>query len=369
MRLALIGHQAFAMLNFRGSLISGLVARGVEVFAMAPGMTPRDEAALRDLGAIPVSYSLERSGINPFSDVASGVQIFRALKAIRPDKVLTFTVKPVILGTLAAWLAGVPERYALIEGLGRIFVDVPGARHPVLQRLVTTLYRLALGRATRTLFLNRDDLAEFTAQRVVSGAVAEVIGGIGVDLEAWQQVPPVSDPLTFLFASRLLREKGVFEFLDAARSVRAQHPDVKFVVLGQTERGGAVSDGQMLSAVEEGLIEWPGHVPVQSWLRAASVFVLPSYYREGVPRSIQEAMAVGRAVITTDMPGCRDTVIAGENGLLVAPRNPDGLAEAMLAFVREPGLIERMGQRGRELAEERFDVNAATARTLAALGL
>ena len=125
----------------------------------------------------------------------------------------------------------------------------------------------------------------------------------------------------------------------------------------------------MLRAVDEGVIEWPGHVPVLPWLQRASVFVLPTYYREGVPRSIQEAMAVGLAVITTDMPGCRDTVVAGENGLLVAPRNLDELVEAMLAFVREPELIDRMGQRGRELAEERFDVHAAVARTLSAIGL
>jgi glycosyltransferase involved in cell wall biosynthesis len=234
---------------------------------------------------------------------------------------------------------------------------------------VTQLYRLALGRATRTLFLNRDDLTEFTGQRVVSAAKAEVIGGIGVDLDAWQQAPHVRDPLMFLFASRLLREKGVFEFIEAARRVRSQYPAVRFVVLGQTEKGGAVSEADMSRAVDDGVIEWPGHVPVLPWLQQASVFVLPSYYREGVPRSIQEAMAVGRAVITTDTPGCRDTVVAGENGLLVAPRNPDELTEAMLAFVREPELIHRMGQRGRELAEERFDVRAATARTLSAIGL
>ena len=368
-RLALIGNQAFAMLNFRGTLISTLVAQGVEVFALAPAMTPLDEAALRDLGAIPVGYRLERNGVNPLSDLASATQLFRALRSIRPDKVLTFTVKPVVLGTLAAWLAGVPHRYALIEGLGRLFIDVPGERHPVLQRLVSQLYRLALGRATRTLFLNREDMADFTEHGVVPAAAAEMIGGIGIDLQLWKSSPPMPHPLTFLFASRLLREKGVFEFIEAARRVLSQHPRVKFVVLGQTEEGGAVSDNHMLRAVDEGVIEWPGHVPVLPWLQRASVFVLPTYYREGVPRSIQEAMAVGLAVITTDMPGCRDTVVAGENGLLVAPRNLDELVEAMLAFVREPELIDRMGQRGRELAEERFDVHAAVARTLSAIGL
>ncbi len=370
MRLAIIGNQAFSMVNFRGPLISALTARGVEVFALAPGLQARDEDAIRALGATPVRYRLNPTGISPLEDFAAAVQLYRALRTIRPDKVLAFTVKPVVFGTLAAWLAGVPKRYALIEGLGRLFVDTAGDRYPVLQRTVFELYRLALRRPTKTLLLNRDDKTDLVARGLVADASAEVIGGIGVDLQHWQPAPPVRDPVTFLFAGRLLEEKGVREFIEAARRIRRQRPDVRFVVLGDTEkRRGTVSDAEVQRAVAAGLIEWPGHVPVQPWLTAASVFVLPSYYREGVPRSIQEAMAMGRAVITTDTPGCRDTVIDGQSGLLIPPRDTDALVEAMLHFVRDPEQIAQMGRRSRELAEARFDVHVASARILRALGI
>lgn len=369
LRLALVGNHPSSMVDFRGALIAGLVSRGIEVFALAPGLTAKHEAALRDLGAVPISYRLERTGLNPLEDLASAAELLAALKRIKPDKTLSFTAKPVILGTPAARLAGVPERYAMIEGLGRSFVDVPGERHPILRLLLLVLYRLSLAHATRTLFLNHEDMAELVGRGLVAATSAEMIGGIGVDLAAWLPAPPVSGPATFLFASRLLREKGVLEFIAAARRVREQCADARFVVLGGTEPGGGVSQEEMNRAVDEGLISWPGHVQVQPHLREASVFVLPSYYREGVPRSIQEAMALGRAVITTDMPGCRDTVIHGETGLLVPPRDTEALAEAMLTFIREPDQIARMGRAGRSLAERRFDADAATARTMRAIGL
>jgi glycosyltransferase involved in cell wall biosynthesis len=195
------------------------------------------------------------------------------------------------------------------------------------------------------------------------------LGGIGVDLADWPLAPPVTQPVTFLLAARLLREKGIFEYAEAARKVKSLHPDVRFVLLGGLDPNpGGLDQADVETWVKEGLLEWPGHVAVKPWLTQTSVFVLPSY-REGVPRSTQEAMAMGRAVITTNAPGCRETVDEGTNGFLVPVRDVPALTEAMLRFVEDPTLIATMGKESRRLAEKRFDVHAINARLLKILGV
>jgi lipopolysaccharide/colanic/teichoic acid biosynthesis glycosyltransferase len=187
-----------------------------------------------------------------------------------------------------------------------------------------------------------------------------LLGGIGVPLEEWPPAPPHLEPLTFTLIARLLREKGVREFAEAARRVKARHPGVRFLLIGPLDTNpGAIPEAEVRSWVEEGILEWiPWTEDVRPYLRETSVYVLPSY-REGVPRSTQEAMAMARPVITTDAPGCRETVIPGVNGFLVPPRDPEALAQAMMKFLEEPHLVERMGKESRRLAEERFDAAKA----------
>ena len=202
----------------------------------------------------------------------------------------------------------------------------------------------------------------------MAAAKTKTVGAIGVDLDEWGPLPPFLSPLTFLFVGRLLREKGIVEFIDAARMVKASHPDVRFIVLGAPDSNpSSLSSEQMDAWVKEGLVVWPGHADVKPWLAETSVFVLPSY-REGVPRSTQEAMAMGRAVITTDVPGCRETVIDGTNGFLVPPRDAVALGQVMLRFVVEPNLAVTMGHESRRLAEKRFNVVSANERMMSALG-
>jgi glycosyltransferase involved in cell wall biosynthesis len=219
-------------------------------------------------------------------------------------------------------------------------------------------------------FLNQDDLKEFVSKGLVPKEKAFLLGPIGVDLERFRPVPPVKSPVTFLFAGRLLREKGVLEFVEAARRIKAKYPETRFIVLGGLDTNpGAISGKEVEGWVKEGLIEWPGHVAdVRTYLAQASVFVLPSY-REGVPRSIQEAMAMARPIITTDAPGCRETVIPSVNGFLVPVRNVDALVSTMERFINEPELIERMGKESRRIAEERFDVHKINRVLLEAMGL
>jgi len=360
-KIAIIGSQAFALWNFRGPLIREMVRRNLEVYALAPDYDDETLEKVRQLGAKPIEYPLSRTGLNPFRDAWSFLGLTFTLRRIKPDVTFCYTIKPVIYGTLAAWILGVPRRFAMIEGLGYAFT-APGEREEfkrrVVKRIAVLLYKLALRRATKVFFLNPDDLNEFVQKCVVHSEKAFLLGPIGVDLEAFPPVPPVTAPITFLLAARLLREKGVREFVEAARRIKAKYPNTRFILLGGLDTNpGAISREEVEGWVKEGLIEWPGHVAdVKPYLAQASVFVLPSY-REGVPRSIQEAMAMARPIITTDAPGCRETVIPGVNGFLVPVRDVDALVSAMERFINEPELIERMGKESRRIAEERFDVH------------
>jgi len=369
--LAIIAHQAFSLINFRGPLIRDLICRGVRVYALAPDYDETLRESVRALGAEPIDFSLVRAGLNPLRDGVDTLRLALLLNRLRVDMSLAYTIKPVIYGTLAAWLTRVPRRFALIEGLG--FVFTPGSKSLSIQRrllrhAVVLLYAMALRLADRVIFLNQDDLTEFIDLGTMNVDKAIVLGGIGVDLSEWLPAPPVTKPITFLLAARLLREKGIMEYAAAARRVKASYPEARFVLLGALDPNpGGVTHAEVDAWVREGLLEWPGHVDVNPWLAQASVYVLPSY-REGVPRSTQEAMAMARPVITTDAPGCRETVEDGVNGFLVPVRDVGALAAAMLRFIENPTLIETMGHRSREIAEKKFDVHKVNGKLLREMG-
>ena len=358
--LAIISNQAFSLINFRGDLIKALVRSGASVYALAPDYDRLTREQVTQLGAVPVAYALSRTGMNPLKDFCDALSLTKILRSLRPDTTLCYFIKPVIYGTLAAWLAKVPRRVAMIEGLGFVFTlskKSNSLNKRFLKFFVSFLYRIALKKAHYVIFLNKDDLQEFVASNLVESYKCKLIPGIGVDLEKWCAEAPVTYPVTFTLAARLLHEKGVREYIDAARIVKYKCATARFILLGDVDANpGSLSREEVESWVSEGLIEWPGHVRVKYWLEQTSVYVLPSY-REGVPRSTQEALAMARPVITTDVPGCRETVIDGENGFLIPARNFVVLAEKMLIFINKPSLIGSMGEKSRALAEKRFDVH------------
>lgn len=358
--VALVTSIGYSVPNFRATLIRALVERGVRVLAMAPDYDDPLRARVRDLGAEPIDISLQRAGLMPSRDLVDAAGLWRHFRQYRPDAVLNYFAKPVIYGGLAARAAGVPRRIAMLEGLGYIFGEDAGTsvKRRLVRQLAEQMYRVALATADRTVFLNREDRALFVERGIVRPDRAINIGGVGVHLPDYPVTPPPTSPITFLLMARLLREKGVVEYVEAARLVKRSRPDVRFVLLGGPDLNPTgLTEDEVGQWVREGVIEWPGHVDdVRNWVARSSVFVLPSFYREGVPRSIQEAMAMGRPIITTDQVGCRDTVEPGVNGFLVPMRAVEPLAEAMLRFVERPNLIATMGAASRRLAEERFDV-------------
>ena len=355
----MVGTLADTMLGFRGELIRDMVRAGHQVYAFATDYTPKTERAVLALGAIPVHYRMGRLGINPLQDLGSVWQLYRLFNRYRISCSFCYFTKPSIWGTYAAWLAGVPLRVAKIEGLGRVFTQEPtgfSLKKRVLQAVIKALYRRSLPKAHHLFVLNHDDQQELAALGLNNPA-PQMIGGIGVCLEQYPFKPPVIEPIRFIFVGRLILEKGIRYFLDAAKALKPHYPNTEFVVLGAPDDKRGITQAEMKQLVADNIITYPGPVNnVVAWLAQSSVFVLPSYYREGVPRSSQEALAMGRPVITTDMPGCRETVSHEVNGYLVPPHNQNELEAAMLRFIRSPHTISVMGEASHQLAVERFNV-------------
>lgn len=367
---ALITSHAPSLLNFRAPLIRALVARGIHVLALAPNFDEGSRAAVLAMGASPIDCPMDRTGINPLRDALNTWRMLLLLRRLQPDVMLGYFVKPVIFGSIAAFLAGVPLRIAMVEGLGFVFTSTGKAlsfKRRLLKYLVLALYRAGLLCAHKAIFLNPDDRDELLAAGTLRKEKAFLLGGIGVELEHWRLLPSPIEPVTFLLVARLLREKGIEDYASAACIVKQRYPNARFVLLGGLDDNpGALTEADVRAWVAEGILEWHGHVPVQPWMELASVYVLPSY-REGVPVSTQEAMAAGRAVITTDVPGCRQTVVENVNGFLVPPRCPQALAEAMFRFIERPDLITSMGKSSLLMAQEQFDVQKVNARLMAFL--
>jgi glycosyltransferase involved in cell wall biosynthesis len=360
----LFGSYAPSLITFRGSLIEELLRRGHEVITIAPSISEELAAHLRSLGAEPVSVVLGRTSLNPVEAWRAGRRLRDILRAVRPDVLIAYTIKPIVLGVPAARAAGVPRVVTLVTGLGYAFTGGREFVRRVSRVSASLLYRRAFNQADMVIFQNEDDRADFARMRVLPGrARTGLINGSGVDVEHFTPSPPPPGA-SFMMMGRLVGDKGLREFAEASRRLKLLHPEVRISLLGQIDTEPHAITLAELEEFKSWGIEYHGQQgDVRPFIASHSVYVLPSY-REGTPRSVLEAMAIGRAIITTDAPGCRQTVEPGETGLLVPPRDADALLKAMLHLVENPQLIAPMGAAGRRLAEERFDVHKVNARLL-----
>lgn len=373
MRILVVASFPDSLLNFRGSLLSAMVSRGCDVHVAAPYLP--EGCALRvqleDRGLKAHDIPLSRTGTNPTGDLYTLWALRSLMQQTQPDVLLAYTIKPVIYGMLAAWLAGVPNRFALITGLGYAFSDQAKGLRGFVKTLAQGLYRLALRHASKVIFQNPDDELLFRQLGLVaSNTPSLVVNGSGIDLARFKVVPlPVGGPY-FLLIARLLGDKGVREYAQAAQRIKFDHPQVRFYLAGWIdETPGAIPQTELDAWVRAGTLNFLGRLSdVRPAIAACSVYVLPSY-REGTPRTVLEAMSIGRAVITTDAPGCRETVVDGDNGFLVPVRSVDALSEAMDRFITDPTLAARMGQRSRMLAEDKYDVHKVNALMLKEMNL
>jgi glycosyltransferase involved in cell wall biosynthesis len=354
-RIVILESSSRSLVNFRGNLIRTLRRLGHEVFCVAPDAWFADE--VRAIASDFATAEVARCGLNPLDDILYYRQLLHLLRRYQPDRILAYTIKPIVYGTMAARNLGISEIYALITGLGYAFMNV--SYHQRLTGLLArSLYRRALKFDRRVFFQNPDDLNEFVSLNIVEAEKTALVNGSGVDLQLFSQQPVPPGAPTFLLIARLLRDKGIMEYIEAAASLRKVFPSARFQLLGPADPSPS---GLPLRAIERyteaGVIEYLGATrDVRPFLQKAAVFVLPSY-REGLPRTVVEAMATGRPIITSDAPGCRQTVQEDKNGFLVPVRAPSALATAMRRFIENPQLLEPMAECSRRLAEQNYDVH------------
>ena len=364
MRVAVIGGEARDLVNFRGHLISELVKGGHTVFGIAPGCTDAIQADIEKLGASLVPIAMNRTGLNPFRDLVSLFRLWRLFRRLRLDMLLAYEIKAVVFGTMAARLAGVSRRFAMITGRGSTLQgEALSCKAAVVRWIVKVLYRLALRGTHGVMFQNGDDLSLFAAERMLPPNLPRrIINGSGVDLDHFALTPLPADPVTFLFVGRLLRDKGIHEFVEASRLLTAKRVPAHFCILGPLDSNpNAIKAEQVAEWMREGVVDYLGErKDVRPAIAAAHVLVLPSY-AEGTPRSVLEAMSMGRAIVTTDAPGCRETVRDGINGYLVPVGDSILLAEAMQKLALDAGTLARFGTASRHLAEIKYDVRLVSA--------
>lgn len=372
-KIAIVVNEVSTLLHFRKELIIDLVKNNYEVFCLAEGYDNQTKNIIKSWGGIPIDHNLKRSNLNPFSDIVEVFSLITILKGLSPDIVLTCFVKPVIFASLAAKLAGIKKRVGMIEGLGYAFTpstEKKGLKAKIIKFLQVQLYRIALPTLDKVLFLNPDDQRDLLTEFNIKVKSTEILGGIGVNLDYYHyNEPKIKKDFSFIFLGRLLREKGIFEFLEAAKEVKSYKPKTKFIVLGQIDKQNptAMSEEKLQEYIDQHIIEYLGYVKnVPDYIEESDVFVLPSY-REGVPKSTQEAMAMGKVILTTDVPGCRETVINGVNGFLVPLFSSRSLAEKMLELISNPSLVQSMGIESRKIAEEKFDVRKVNKRIISIL--
>lgn len=363
MRILLVGNLSSTIILFRKRLIEKLVIEGWEVYTLTMDDNVENNEIIKGFGAIPSTYRFSRSGINPASDIYNTLILSKKIKLINPDVVFGFFPKPVIFGSLAAKLAGVKRIYVLLEGLGYCFTEsnhTENFKKKLVKFSQVFLYKLALPLANKVMFLNKDDYHDLLIKNKIKVKSHEVVGGIGVNLSDYSFHPVNLGTLHFTMVCRLLVEKGVREFVQAAQAVKKIYPDVRFTIAGAfDDNPGGIPIEEYQKWVKEGYVEFLGQInDIKSHLINCSIFVLPSY-REGVPRSTQEAMAIGRAIITTDVPGCRETIVHGINGFMIPPCNVKELILSMTKFIENPELITNMGHASRNMAEKSFDEEVA----------
>ena len=364
MKVLVFSSLAFSLINFRGKLLEEMRKAGHEVIAVAPDDDYRVRVKLNDIGVEFRTVKMARTGLNVLADLRTIGDYVSLLRKERPDAVVAYTQKPIIYGGIACRIAGVKRFYALMSGLGYLFSEAASGRH-ILKRLFCRLYRSGLKGAERIFVFNSDDRPDMIAAGIVdpSAPIVEVPGS-GVDLDRYIHAPLPDGPLRFLMIGRLMKDKGVWEYAEAAASVASHHPDARFSLIGRVERDNPT--GLQESDLERLQRDYPVEVipetdDVPAFLAQSHVFVLPTYYREGLPRTILEALAVGRPVITTDTPGCRDAITDGVSGFLVAPRDAPALAQAMQKLIADPALVQRMSDEARRLAETVYDVRKVNA--------
>ena len=355
MKFLMISPKNRTVYNFRGDLIKKIISRGYEVVVTGPDLT--DVEKITELGASFREIKMNKTGTSVFGDLKYCFSLFKLMRKEKPDVTLGYTVKPVVYGAIAAKFAGVKNINGMVTGGGYTFT-AKTAKARILGFIVRFLYRIGFAFSKCVIFQNADDLEEFCKLKLTNRRKCNVVNGSGVNMEKFQPAPICQNKVFFML-SRLLKSKGVVEYLKAAEMVKKDYPDAEFKLLGkfEYEMQDAVPEDFIIEYIEKGIIElYPETSDVRPYYEQCGVYVLPSY-REGTPRTVLEAMAMGRPIITTDTNGCRETVKDGINGYLVPVGDANALAHAMKCIIENPESIEEMGKESIYYCREKFEVS------------
>lgn len=364
-RVIMAANTAWNIVNFRAGLVRALKSAGYEVIVV----TPEDVAGKVDFHAMGVTHvpiNMKRSGKNPFKDAVIILRYLAIIKRFRPRAFLGFTIKPNLYGSIASRLAGV-EMLANISGLGSAF-----SKDGPVRRLIISFYKLSFSPTTKVLFQNPDDQEEFLSNKIVSRDQSILLPGSGIDLNHFALTALPDGRITFLLAARLLVDKGVRVYAEAARVLKSQVPEIKLQLLGplDPDNPSGISASELNGWIDEGVVEYLGAADdVRPFISNVHFVVLPTVYREGVPHVLLEAASMGRPVITTDTPGCREAVDDGVSGRICQPGSVESLVEVVssCAGLSSSEILD-MGQAGRRLMERRFDERFVHGAYLSVLG-
>lgn len=358
-KILIIASLSNSLIRFREDFIKRLIEEGFEIYTASPDLTPEVKKNITGLGATPVEFNVQRTGLNPIKDFNSVRELIAIIKEYKIDLVFPYTVKPVIYGSIAANRCGIPV-ISLITGLGYTFTGI-SAKAKLLQVLNEILYKIAIRKNKVIVFQNEDDYNLFLERKILTDKQqTAIVGGSGVNLNQFRfREKKEKTQVSFLLTARLIKEKGIEIYIKAAKILKEKYPEAEFHIIGSPETSpSAISENDLKLLHKQKIIIFHGRqLNVEDHLHKTDVFVLPSYYREGVPRTLLEACSCGNPIITTDSVGCREAVREGVNGFLIEPKNTEALVKAMEYFIIHPHRIKEMGLASRKYAEERFDVN------------
>ena len=356
MKILVLSSNTNSLIQFRLDMMKSFQNRGYTVVAAGDAPEGKWSDYFSAMGIQYRQIFVQRNGMNPKNDLKTLSSIKKLLQEERPDKIFAYQAKSIVYGGAAAKQLRIKEFYSLIAGVGSIFVS-KGIKIKIVRAILSLQYRHAMNKAPIVFFQNNDDVELFLKKKIVKRSQVCVINGSGVNLDIFTPMP-LPEQTAFLSVSRLIKDKGVREYLSAARIVKERYPHTRFMLVGPFDSNpSAIKPEELKPYIDDNVIEYFGEQrDVRPYLGQCSVFVLPSY-REGVPKTVLEAMASQRAIITTDAPGCRDTVIDGENGYLVPVGDAVALADKMIELLNSPDEIAVMAKKGRRIAEEKYDVN------------
>jgi len=361
-RILMIASKAKAHLNFRGDLTKQIIDMGYDVTVVVPHDLYKKE--LEELGVKVVVMPYNKNSTSIFDNLTSIFRLENIIKEEKPDKIFAYTIKPIILGSIAAKRAKIKEMYSMVTGLGHIYSD-NSLKTKILRIICGIGYKVAFKYNKKVIFQNQDDIDEFVKRGYLEKDKCELVNGSGVNMKRFKkQTLPKQN--VFLMVSRVLKEKGVVEYFEAAKIIKEKYPDTKFMFVGEIDKTNyAVDTSKLESYIKDGIVESiPETDDVPKYIKKCRFFVLPSYYREGVPRVNLEALATGRPIITTNMPGCKETVVDYENGLFVKIKDVKDLANKMEWMINHSKEIENMAEKSYELCKKKFDVNIINKRML-----